>query len=189
MKQFYNFCKSYFISIILLTFISIIIWLKGQELYWHNNALLPTDDQKLCLIFFLWIAWILKLIFIDSVANSYTTKTSQLPPDAKKKIESLRGRFEGAVSFLTKTFINKKGKDVNLLDLPWLLFIGPKGSGKSSILNKSNINFILSKNIKSKKTKIISQPEMCDWWITKDLVLVDIPGSYLSSKTKNSPEV
>lgn len=187
MKPLYNFFKSYAITLIFLGLLSLVVWFRGPEIYWHQIAPLQSVNSRYCVIIFIWLAWLLKFIFIDS--NQHGTKTipSSIPPDAKKKLERLQGRFEGAIEFLTKTVISKHGKNVNLLRLPWFLIIGPKCAGKSTLLANANINFILSKNFKPSHTKTITQSDMCDWWVTRDLVLVDIPGAYLTSKTKNSP--
>ncbi len=186
MKLLYNFLKSYAITLIFLGLLSLVVWFRGPEIYWHNIAPLQGEEQRFCIIIVIWLAWLLKFIFID--INQHTkTLSSNLPPEAKNKLERLQGRFEGAIEFLTKTVITQQGKNVNLLRLPWFLVIGPKSAGKSTLLANANINFILSKNFKPGNSKTITQSDMCDWWVTRDLVLVDIPGAYLASKTRNSP--
>ncbi len=186
MKPLYNFLKTYAITLIFLGLLSLVIWFRGPEIHWHDMAPLLSSDQRFCIIVFIWLAWFLKFIFIDTNPHHHSQKIATLPPDVKKKLERLQGRFEGAIEFLTKTVITKHGKNVNLLRLPWFLMIGPKSAGKSTLLANANINFILSKNFKPGNPKTITQSDMCDWWVTRDLVLVDIPGAYLSSKTRNA---
>src|SRR6185437_399107 len=74
------------------------------------------------------------------------------------------------------------GKNIHLNQLPWLLMIGPKSCGKTTLLANAPIPFILSKQFKPDTPKIILPSDNCDWWVTRDLVLVDIPGSFLVSK-------
>ncbi len=187
MKPLYNFLKTYAITLIFLGLLSLVIWFRGPEIHWHDMAPLQAEEQRFCIIVLIWLAWLLKFIFIDTNPHHHLQNiTTSLPPEAKKKLERLKGRFLGAIEFLTKTVITKHGKNVNLLRLPWFLVIGPKGAGKSTLLANANINFILSKNFKSGNPKAITQSDMCDWWVTRDLVLVDIPGVYLSSKTRHS---
>ncbi len=188
MKPLYNFLKSYAITLIFLGLLTLVIWFRGPEIYWHHMAPLQTEEQRFCIIVFIWLAWLLKFIFIDTNShNNLQSIAISLPPEAKKKLERLQGRFQGAIEFLTKTVITKQDKNINLLRLPWFLVIGPKSAGKSTLLANANINFILSKNFKPGNPKTITQSDMCDWWVTRDLVLVDIPGIYLSSKTRHSP--
>lgn len=105
--------------------------------------------------------------------------TSKPSSDTQKKIERLQKRFQGIVSFLHKTTINKHGKDVNLTELPWYLFIGPNGAGKTTLLANSNVHFLLAKKFKQENLKNLAPSDICDWWITRDLVLLDIPSSYM----------
>jgi len=109
---------------------------------------------------------------------------SKIRLKCKKKIERLKGHFKGAIEFLKKTTIQKHDKKINLLSLPWFLFIGPENSGKTTLLANSNIHFILAKSLKSSQKKIVPS-DISDWWVTKDAVLVDTPGGYILSKTKN----
>lgn len=180
----YNFLKSYFITLAFLGLLSLVIWFRGPEISWHAITPLQNPEQRWFFIIILWVGWLLKLIFIDTRFNPLKNIPPNLSSEAKKKLIRLQGRFAGAIEFLTKTTIIKHGKNVNLLRLPWFLVIGPKGAGKSTLLANANINFILSKNFKSGNPKTIAQSDMCDWWVTRDLVLVDIPGSYLISRKK-----
>jgi type VI secretion system protein ImpL len=109
------------------------------------------------------------------------TTSKPISPEIQKKLERLQKRFQGIVSFLKKTTINKLGKEINLTDLPWYLFIGPSSSGKTTLLANSNINFLLAKKFKPENLRTIAPSEVCDWWITRDLVLLDVPNSYLVS--------
>lgn len=189
MKPIYNFLQSYAVTLIFLVLLSLVIWLRGPEVSWHTITPLQNTEERLCAIIFVWLAWLLKFIFIDTNTRTSINVSASLSPEIKKKLIRLQGRFEGAIEFLTKTVINKHGKNVNLLRLPWYLVIGPKSSGKSTLLANANINFILSKNFKAGNPKTITQSDMCDWWVTRDLVLVDIPGTYLSSKSRHAPSI
>lgn len=183
MTLLFNYLKNNFISIAILTLLSLIIWLRGPELTIGSFVPLQSIEQRLGLITLAFVIWFLKIIFIDT-----KPKKSSYPPEIQKKLLRLQGRFNGAVEFLKKTFITKFDKNINLQRLPWFLLIGPSGAGKSTLLAKSNVNFILQKNYKAGSGhKIIAQSDMCDWWVTRDAVLVDIPGAYLVSKTKHSP--
>lgn len=107
-------------------------------------------------------------------------------PDVQKKLQNLQGRFEGVVKFLKKNTTHKHGKMIPLSSLPWYLLLGPTGAGKTTLLANSNINFILAKQFKRENIKALTPSDHCDWWVTRDLVLVDVPGTYLLSKEKNS---
>lgn len=187
MTLIFNFLKTYLISIVILFLLFLIIWLRGPELTIWNLSPLETTEQRFCVTALAFIVWFLKLIFIDTNPKKTINNKPSLSPGARKKLQRLQGRFYGAIEFLKKTVITKHDKKINLLRLPWYLIIGPTGAGKSTLLANANINFILAKNLKSGNAKVIAQSDMCDWWATRDVVLVDIPGAYLVSKTNSSP--
>jgi type VI secretion system protein ImpL len=103
-----------------------------------------------------------------------------------RNLQRLRNRFNSAVNFIKKNRINKNGLSMSLDVLPWYLMIGSAGSGKSSLVAKSNINFILGKKV----NKLRKQPQPMihsfDWWITQNAILVDVPGAYVDDKVNNA---
>ncbi len=107
-----------------------------------------------------------------------------IAPEIKKKLQELQGHFQGAVKFLKSTVIHRNGKKVNLACLPWYLMIGSRGSGKTTLLANAEINYILAKQFKS-EIRDIPSSDACNWWVTRDLVLVDVPGFYLGSKFRS----
>lgn len=183
MNHILNYLKTHFISLCISFLLLLIVWLRGPELVLFGVAPLQSTEQRIFIISLVLIGWFIKIIFIDTRPKS---KKPSLSADAQKKLQHLQGKFHGAIAFLKKTVINKQEKNVNLLRLPWYLLIGPTGSGKSTLLANANINYILAKQFKSANPKMIISSESCDWWVTRDLVLVDIPGNYLISKTTNA---
>src|SRR4029079_11270390 len=114
------------------------------------------------------------------------TPVTQITPETAKKLQTLQGRFQGALDFLKKMLVNKQGKKFNLSHLPWYLLIGPTGSGKTTLLAHSKVNFILSKQFKQAEAIIIPSSDACDWWVTRDLVLIDVPSYYFICREKAS---
>jgi len=155
----------------------IIFFLLGMIWFGHSNFLYTNRIHLTSILFLLWIS---KFILFDL---TYTQKKSHANDS---KLQALRGRFEGAIQFLKKTVIARHGTPVNLSVLPWLLMIGPAGSGKTSLLAQSDIPFVLSKRFKNDFLEKIPTSETCDWWATKDLVMVDIPGSWFLPRKKSN---
>ncbi|MDX1900915.1 MAG: type VI secretion protein IcmF/TssM N-terminal domain-containing protein [Gammaproteobacteria bacterium] len=112
--------------------------------------------------------WALKIILFDWIFPSST--------DGKQQI--LQGRFQGAIDFLKKTIITRHGISTDLFSLPWLLMLGPTSSGKTSLLTQANIPFVLSKRF----DKSLPATETCDWWATKNAVMIDVPGKWCNKK-------
>jgi len=184
MKQILNFLKDHAISITILTLVSLIVFLQGPELIFKEAYPFKTTEQRSYIVIFMWLGWALNLLFNDRSGAKPNRKTANT--NVQKKLSKLKGRFESAIEFLTKTSIEKNNKKVSLIKLPWFLVVGPTGSGKSTLLANSNINFILSKQLRNSPTPAISHSDMVDLWVTRDLVLVDVPGAYLTTRNKNS---
>jgi type VI secretion system protein ImpL len=179
--------KTQFTPLIILTALSTFIWFGGPLIAIADYVPFEDSEKRFYTIMALFLAWFLKIIFADSKAQEKTQKPPVARhPELNKKLGLLSARFEGATDFLKKTMINKHGKDTSLHLLPWFLLIGPSGSGKTTFLANSNINFILSKQFKSDSLNNTPPSDICDWWVTRDSVLVDVPGFYLQSKQKNA---
>lgn len=179
-----NFTNQEIITLFVIAILSILVWFAGPLLLIGGQYLLAEPEKRFGIIMVLFLGWLLlSLIFSTPVPNKPATTT--LTPEALKKLHGLQGRFDGAIAFLEKTFLNKNGQTINLSLLPWYLFIGPERSGKTSLLANSDISFILSKQFKPEALTSIPASEACDWWVTRDLVLVDIPSSYIHIREKN----
>lgn len=155
---------------LLLSCLSAIIWFAGP----HFISQLSQPEKRIYLIFLLFLTWALIKILSTTTEKPAQVKLSEL----EKKIELLQGRFLGAMQFLKKTTINKQNSQVKLSSLPWYLLLGLPNAGKTSLLANANVNFILSKQFKNN----IEPSESCDWWATRDCVLVDMPGSHLANQ-------
>lgn len=168
--------------IIAFAWLAAIIWHYGPSLVIAHHTPLQEPQKRIAVILTLALAWLAKMILYRP--------SKPTDPEALNLIQMqqlLRGHFLGAIRFLKKTIINKHGHPTPLNKLTWHLLIGPPGSGKTSLLANSNINFILSKQYKNEDhEKSICSSTVCDWWVTQDLVLVDVPGSYAFSPMQNT---
>ncbi len=183
MKHTYKFLppKKYWL-LLPLAIIALLIWQHGPSLMIAHHFLLKEPQKRLALILALFLAWAVKFLLWEHL-RAPTKDNGNLA----QLLHTLRGRFLGALRFLKKTVIDKHGFSTPLNTLPWYLLIGPPGSGKTTLLNQSNVNFILSKQKKQEdQEKTVSSSSVCDWWVTRDLVLVDVPGCYAFSPAKNT---
>lgn len=172
----------------LLLIASLFVWFDGPLFRIHGVAPLLDMEKRIDLIGLFFICWLLKVCFFDVQAEKKIQQQNALSEDILKKLEHLKGRFLGAVKFLKSTVIHKNGKNVNLVRLPWYLVLGPTGSGKTTLLANSDVKYILAKQFKAENTQSIPPSDACNWWVTRDLVLVDVPGTYLFSQAKTMPQ-
>lgn len=124
---------------------------------------------------------------ITSLFNRIRRPQSAAPqnPVMAKQFQALDQRLRGAVRFLQKTSIRKNGKSLNLSRLPWYLLLGASGSGKTTLLANSNINYILDKKNARDAVDENTPSDTCDWRVTRDLVIIDVPGGYQGGKGRN----
>ncbi|MBX3708596.1 MAG: type VI secretion system membrane subunit TssM [Gammaproteobacteria bacterium] len=154
------------------------IWLAGPYLVWGDYAPLSPPEKRIYIISFIFLAWLLKFLVIDlSTPNPLQHKDAKI----QKKLVELQKRFYGAIQFLHKTTLSKHGKVVSLSSLPWHLLIGLPNAGKTTLLANSGVRFILQKQFQNQHVTELGPSENCDWWVTRDANIVDVPGKYLSS--------
>lgn len=166
---------------------SLFVWFDGPLFHMNGSVPLLDIEKRVDLIGLFFICWLLKVCFFDTYSEK-KAKQNPLSEDILKKLGYLKGRFQGAVKFLKSTVIHKHGKNVNLVRLPWYLMLGPTGSGKTTLLANSDVKYILAKQFKAENNQSIPPSDACNWWVTRDLVLVDVPGTYLFSKAKTMPQ-
>ncbi len=65
-----------------------------------------------------------------------------------------------------------------LYDLPWYIMIGPPGTGKTTALVNSGLNFPLAKGSQAPEIKGVGGTRYCDWLFTEEAVLIDTAGRY-----------
>ena len=79
-------------------------------------------------------------------------------------------RFDGAITFLK----NQKIQETRLFDLPWHFILSTENADKSKLLQHANLDFIL------KKKDDGNTLGYCEWWSTKETIMVDINSQYCS---------
>ncbi|SRR5579883_671097 len=147
------------------------IWFLGPFLEIDLQYPLQSPEKRIHLIALLFLIPLVKILLTPIREAPFTTTA-----EGKKLLK----RFNGAMQFLKKTVITRSGKSLRLAELPWYLMIGPTASGKTSLLANASINYVLTKQFKNEK---IIASDTCDFWATRELILVDVPGSYLKDKT------
>ncbi|MFP8968225.1 type VI secretion system membrane subunit TssM [Pokkaliibacter sp. CJK22405] len=93
----------------------------------------------------------------------------------RKEIETLRDRISRAMEVLKKTQLSK-GRSI--YDLPWYILVGPPGSGKTTALQHSGLEFPLKKEMGLDSLQGVGGTRYCDWWFTNKAVLIDTAGRY-----------
>lgn len=92
----------------------------------------------------------------------------------------LRDRLTDALRRLRSA---TSGRGIQLYDLPWYVIIGPPGSGKTTALLNSGLEFPLAEG----RVGGVGGTRFCDWWLSEQAVLLDTAGRYTTQDSE--PEV
>lgn len=187
---------------------SLLIWFIGPLFAFADYRPLESDDARFLLISLVLSLYIAKQLWAFIKAKNLNKKLmdgllQQSAPQAQKneagteEIAVLHKRFEEAVNILKKT--NKLGKKDKsgilsllsrqyLYDLPWYIFIGPPGSGKTTALINSGLQFPLAEHFGKDKIGGIGGTRNCDWWFTNEAVLIDTAGRYTTHESEHTAD-
>ncbi len=187
------------LSIIALVVISVLIWWLGPLVSIGNLTPLLTEWARALAIGVIVMLVALRAMYVRwkiRRASHFLTdglvKSVKEPTAATESIEQtqLKERFSEAVNALKKMRRHSSGKKARLsdwfsissgnylYDLPWYMFIGPPGSGKTTALVNSGLPFPLAEKFGKGAIKGIGGTRNCDWWFTEDAVLIDTAGRY-----------
>ncbi len=103
---------------------------------------------------------------------------------AAHEIQVLRKRFEDALGVLRKArFRGADGERRMVGELPWYMFIGGPGSGKTTALLNAGLRFPLGDPGAGNTLQGVGGTRNCDWWFTDEAVLLDTAGRYTTQES------
>ncbi|MDB6000945.1 MAG: icmF, partial [Rhizobacter sp.] len=101
------------------------------------------------------------------------------PSATDKEVNTLQERFTQAIDILRTSGKGSRWKRGQYVyELPWYLFIGAPGSGKTTALMNAGLQFPLADKMGQASVKGVGGTRNCDWWFTSDAVLIDTAGRY-----------
>jgi type VI secretion system protein ImpL len=113
---------------------------------------------------------------------------------ATPEVALLRNRFEEALALLKASKQKKSGTlsalfgGQFLYELPWYMFIGAPGSGKTTALVNSGLRFPLAERFGSEAIAGVGGTRNCDWWFTDRAVLLDTAGRYTTQESDQAAD-
>ncbi len=181
-----------FITFIGLIALSCLVWFAGPTIRFGESSYTPLESSTARLIFIIIILMIwglnnLRQQYVTNKKNNefiddINTNNENLSNDKVQSVEELKilsERFSGALDTLKK--IRIKGKYNNskaIYELPWYIIIGPPGSGKTTALINSGLEFPLAEQTGSASLQGVGGTRNCDWWFTNEAVMIDTAGRY-----------
>ncbi|OZY87500.1 type VI secretion protein [Cellvibrio mixtus] len=181
------------ISLIGLLLVALLIWFAGPHIKFgaDNQAPLADPVTRLLLIMAAIILWGLnnlrlqmmtnrnnKTLVTELQSNNSYVQADVASEQAADEIAQINDRFRQALDTLNKLKFAGKGKKKALYQLPWYIIVGPPGSGKTTALVNSGLEFPLADQFGKGALQGVGGTRNCDWWFTNEAVLIDTAGRY-----------
>ncbi len=175
------------------------IWLAGDTLVLGGMRPLDGEVERLTLIAALaaaWLGWELWRARKSLRANERLleglaggTAGEDSAERAEHELSVLRERFEDALAVLRKArFRGAGGERRTVAELPWYMFIGAPGSGKTTALLNAGLRFPLGDPRAERALQGVGGTRNCDWWFTDEAVLLDTAGRYTTQESDHQAD-
>jgi len=187
-----------FLGLLGVTALCLVIWFGADYIkFGRDNATLSTQVRLFLMlsVLLIWLLVQLLVMWLSHRKNQSLLKEMEAAPvdqdalRAGEEVEALNQRFTDGMAILKRArFDTGKGK-VALYQLPWYIIIGPPGSGKTTALVNSGLEFPLAESHGKNALGGIGGTRNCDWWFTNEAVMIDTAGRYTtqdSHKTVDS---
>jgi type VI secretion system protein ImpL len=163
----------------------VVVWFEGPLLAFNGRVPFESPRGRLIAMALLVAVWILawgaragvaRLVnvrFVSGVAGQGAATSA-----GSAELAVLRERFEQALAILRQARMKGAGGRHWVYQLPWYMFIGAPGTGKSTALAHSGLHFPLREKLGAEAIGGVGGTRHCDWWFTDDAVLVDTAGRF-----------
>ncbi|MBK7365821.1 MAG: type VI secretion system membrane subunit TssM [Nitrosomonas sp.] len=209
MKKFFKLLTNYWtLTLLGLIAFSVLIWFAGPLIAIGDYRLLESSTARLATITFIIIFIISRILwrfiksrnlnirFIDSLLQKSSSAQDLSNAAKAEEVTELQKRFEKAVSKLKKTNFstNQSRSLLSLLnkqyiyELPWYIFIGAPGSGKTTALTHSGLQFPLTEQHEKKEITGVGGTRNCDWFFTNEAVLLDTAGRFVTQESHHEAD-
>lgn len=151
-----------------------LIWYVGPLISFLGKTPLESELDRLVAIF-------LTLLLIIGLK----LKQSRPPIDntdiPEEELLQLHKNFKSAEQLLKRIQVGQQGSEQSAYELPRYLIIGLANAGKSSLLTHSGCHFFQHEHLVQLAPPNLDTIGHCNWWVTHDAVILDVPGYYLET--------
>lgn len=182
------------ISLLGVIILSLLIWFGGPYIKFGEDNVAPLGGStaRLIAIMVILLLWGLNNLrlqarnrkqnreLVEDIQDSQQESGQDYASSqASDEVQQIQQRFIDALHTLRKRrFRGRANKTRALYELPWYIIVGPPGSGKTTALVNSGLDFPLAEQFGRGALQGIGGTRHCDWWFTNDAVLVDTAGRY-----------
>ena len=172
--------------------LSAVVWWLGPLLPWGDGQPLQPLWPRVLLLALLWGGWAAWQAYRAWRRRRTNTALLQSlsggPSATEKEAQVLAQRFSEAVQKLKarggRSWLGGlMGTDQQLYELPWYVFVGAPGSGKTTALMNAGLQFLLQSADGKASVQGVGGTRNCEWWFTQDAVLIDTAGRYATQES------
>lgn len=195
MKNFFR--TPFALSFLILIALSLFIWFLGPLIKFgeSNFSLLANANVRFVSILCIFLLWgiynfiiggiktknTLGLTINENSSNADENFSSDLIAD---ELHYLSNRLQTILKTINKFKFPKRRGGQALYELPWYLFIGPQGAGKSSCIINSGLHFPFADQLEQNSKNNEPLHKNCDFYITNEAVLLDTQGRFIRQDSK-----
>jgi type VI secretion system protein ImpL len=187
-----------------LAVVAVLIWWVGPTISVSNVYPFEAEWVRWLQIAVLFLTPVFRVSwrFINARRANAALATALVKPEARidpsaGEVAQLRQRFESAMGMLRKRSLGSEkpslwarirslGSQQYLYDLPWYVFIGAPGAGKTTALVNSGLRFPLAERIGRDAVRGVGGTRDCDWWFTDEAVFLDTAGRYTTQQSNQA---
>jgi type VI secretion system protein ImpL len=166
--------------------LSLLIWVFGPLLGVGQAHPLDSEIVRFIVIGLMLVLWLVVNLMRElkdakrdkGLVDAATTGPDPDQTATAEEVAVLAGRLKEALQTLRKSKLGgRSGR--RLYQLPWYMFIGPPGAGKTTALANSGLRFPLADTGGPGLALAgVGGTRNCDWWFTDQAVLIDTAGRY-----------
>lgn len=184
------FTSTWVIQFIGVAALAVLIWFVGPLVAIAETEPLASEQSRIISIVVIFVIWVIfrllmqlraarrdKVLMTDLAAPMVPGKSAE-ELASEEEIAYLQKTFEEALQILRQTRAAGSRRPQFLYELPWYVIIGAPGSGKTTALVNSGLQFPLAERFGKSPIKGVSGTRNCDWWFTDQAVLLDTAGRY-----------
>lgn len=164
---------------------SLLIWFVGPLLAIADHVPFESEFSRIMtiiMIILLWVTYCLVMYLLAKKKNRQFIDGLVEGDD----LESIEKTFVEALALLKTQSQRKSGS--YLYELPWYAIIGAPGSGKTTALIHSGLNFPLAEKFGKQAIKGQQGTRNCDWWFTNDAILIDTAGRFVTQDSNQNKD-
>ncbi|QKJ92538.1 type VI secretion system membrane subunit TssM [Agrobacterium pusense] len=169
-----------FLSLLWVIALCVVIWFYGYLIALGDFKPLGTVQARLLaigIIVAIWLVYIVVTIYRGRKQDKELVDSIEREALANRQAEigEIQTRLKEALALLRRVTKKRFGY---IYDLPWYVIFGAPGSGKTTALTNSGLQFPLGDALGENAVKGIGGTRNCNWWFADEAILIDTAGRY-----------